>query len=40
LSHQYETGGAGNNMTLDIPLPKTPDGRMYRYSSNDMPRFA
>jgi hypothetical protein len=40
LSHQYETGGSGNNMTLDIPLPKTPDGRMYRYSSNDMPRFA
>jgi hypothetical protein len=27
----------GNNMTLGIPLPKTPDGRVYRYSSNDMP---
>jgi hypothetical protein len=27
---KYKTGGSGNNMTLGIPLPKTPDGRVYR----------
>lgn len=34
---KYKTGGSGNNMTLDVPLPKTPDGRVYRYSSNELP---
>jgi hypothetical protein len=29
---KYKTGGSGNNMTLGIPLPKTPDGRVYRYA--------
>jgi hypothetical protein len=32
---KYKTGGSGNNMTLGIPLPKTPDGRVYRYSPNE-----
>lgn len=31
---QYRTGGVGNDMQLSIPLPKTPDGRVYRYSPN------
>jgi hypothetical protein len=34
---KYKTGGSGDNMTLGIPLPKTPDGRVDRYSPNDMP---
>ena len=32
---KYKTGGSGNKMTLGIPLPKTPDGRVYRYSPNE-----
>lgn len=32
---KYKTGGSGNNMTLGIPLPTTPDGRVYRYSPNE-----
>lgn len=32
---RYRTGGAGNRMELSIPLPKTPDGRVYRYSPNE-----
>jgi hypothetical protein len=32
---KYKTGGSGNNLTLGIPLPKTPDGRVYRYSPNE-----
>lgn len=32
---KYKTGGTGTNMTLGIPLPKTPDGRVYRYSPNE-----
>jgi hypothetical protein len=32
---KYKTGGSGSNMTLGIPLPKTPDGRVYRYSPNE-----
>ena len=32
---RFKTGGAGNNMQLSIPLPKTPDGRVYRYSPNE-----
>jgi hypothetical protein len=31
---RFKTGGAGNTMQLSIPLPKTPDGRTYRYSPN------
>lgn len=32
---KYRTGGAGNRMELKIPLPKTPDGRVYRLSPNE-----
>ena len=32
---RFRTGGTGNNMQLCIPLPKTPDGRVYRYSPNE-----
>lgn len=32
---RFKTGGAGNTMLLSIPLPKTPDGRTYRYSPNE-----
>jgi len=32
---RFKTGGAGNNLQLSIPLPKTPDGRVYRYSPNE-----
>lgn len=32
---RYRTGGTGSRMTLSIPLPKTPDGRVYRYSPNE-----
>lgn len=32
---KYRTGGAGNRMQLKIPLPKTPDGRVYRFSPNE-----
>lgn len=32
---KYKTGGSGNNITLGIPLPKTPDGRVYRFSPNE-----
>ena len=32
---KFKTGGAGNNMQLSIPLPKTPEGRIYRYSPNE-----
>jgi hypothetical protein len=32
---QYKTGGGGNEMQLSIPLPKTPEGRVYRYSPNE-----
>jgi hypothetical protein len=31
---KYRTGGTSSKMTLAIPLPKTPDGRVYRYSPN------
>jgi hypothetical protein len=30
----YKTGRSGNNIQLGIPLPKTPDGCVYRYSPN------
>lgn len=32
---RYRTGGSGNRMQLTIPLPKTPDGRVYRFSPNE-----
>jgi hypothetical protein len=32
---KYRTGGVGSNMQLSIPLPKTPEGRVYRYSPNE-----
>lgn len=32
---RYRTGGSGNRMQLAIPLPKTPDGRVYRFSPNE-----
>src|SRR5437763_99212 len=31
---RYRTAGTGNNMQLSIPLPRTPEGRVYRYSPN------
>ncbi|MGQ0619373.1 MAG: hypothetical protein ACT4QA_05565 [Panacagrimonas sp.] len=32
---RYRTGGAGSKMQLSVPVPKTPDGRVYRYSPNE-----
>ena len=32
---RYKIGGAGNKMTLGIPLPRTPAGRVYRFSPNE-----
>jgi hypothetical protein len=32
---RYKTGRSDNNIRLGIPLPKTPDGRVYRYSPNE-----
>jgi hypothetical protein len=32
---RFKTGGAGNNLQLSVPLPKTPEGRIYRYSPNE-----
>lgn len=29
---RYQTGGTGSKMDLALPLPRTPDGRVYRYS--------
>lgn len=31
---RFRTGGTLSKMTLSIPVPKTPDGRVYRYSPN------
>ena len=31
---RYRVGGSGSRMQLGLPLPKTPDGRVYRYSPN------
>ncbi|WP_448101072.1 hypothetical protein [Luteibacter jiangsuensis] len=33
--NRYRTGGAGNHMRLSLPVPRTPDGRVYRFSPND-----
>lgn len=32
---RYRVGGTGTNMSLAIPLPRTPSGRTYRYSPNE-----
>jgi hypothetical protein len=32
---RFRTGGTNNRMELSIPLPRTPDGRVYRYSPNE-----
>lgn len=32
---RYRTGGSGSRMQLSIPVPKTPDGRVYRFSPNE-----
>lgn len=32
---KYRTGGTRTKMKLAIPVPKTPDGRAYRYSPNE-----
>lgn len=31
---RYQTGGTRSKMELSIPLPRTPEGRVYRYSPN------
>lgn len=31
---RYRVGGTDNNMSLAVPLPRTPSGRTYRYSPN------
>lgn len=32
---RYRTGGTRNKMQLSVPPPKTPDGRIYRFSPNE-----
>ena len=32
---RYKISGAGNKMKLGIPLPRTPAGRVYRFSPNE-----
>lgn len=32
---RYRTGGTHKKMDLSIPIPKTPEGRVYRYSPNE-----
>lgn len=32
--NRYRVGGSGAKMDLSIPIPTTPDGRVYRYSPN------
>ncbi len=31
----YRTGGTTSNMKLSMPLPRTPGGRVYRFSPNE-----
>lgn len=33
--NRYRTGGAGSHMRLSLPVPRTPDGRIYRFSPNE-----
>ena len=32
---RYRTGGTTSNMKLSMPLPRTPGGRVYRFSPNE-----
>lgn len=32
---RYRTGGTGTRMQVNIPVPRTPDGRAYRYSPSE-----
>jgi hypothetical protein len=32
---RYRTGGTTSNMKLSLPVPRTPDGRVYRFSPNE-----
>lgn len=32
---KYKVGGTSSRMKLEVPIPKTPDGRVYRYSPNE-----
>jgi len=32
---RYRTGGTSSKMQLSVPLPTTPDGRVYRFSPNE-----
>src|ERR1051325_6389349 len=32
---RFRVGGTGNNFQLEIPPPRTPDGRVYRFSPNE-----
>jgi hypothetical protein len=32
---RFRTGGTSSHMELSIPLPRTPDGRIYRFSPNE-----
>jgi hypothetical protein len=34
-AHRDRKRARNSNITLGIPLPKTPDGRVYRYSPNE-----
>jgi hypothetical protein len=33
--NRYRTGGTGRNMKLSYPAPRTPSGRVYRFSPNE-----
>ena len=33
--NRYRTGGTSSNMKLSYPAPRTPDGRVYRFSPNE-----
>jgi hypothetical protein len=33
--NRFRTGGTSTKMQLSVPLPRTPDGRVYRYSPNE-----
>ena len=33
---KYKVGGIRNNMELNIPLPKTPSGKVYRWCPEEL----
>ena len=33
--NRYRTGGTSSHMRLSLPVPRTPDGRIYRFSPNE-----